>query len=459
VDHPRDAARASGPDRRSVKTPPEAARGWQPSRAYVYYATGVVFLVSVFNIVDRLVVSMVGPQIASDLSLSDTQLGLLLGPSFAVVHFVAILPMAWLADRTARRVVIAAGLLAWSGMTALGGAAQGFGQLFATRMGVGIGEAAGAPPSVSLLTDTVPASMRARALSSITIGSIMGIGVGLVVGGFLASAYGWRTTLIAVGLPGVLVAALVRFTLREPPRSRPARETASPLGAARHLFGLPSYRWMVAGAALAGIASVGRNLWEPTFLTRVYGFEPSRIGMQLFLFGALPTALGAYVGSTLSDRLAPRDERWPLWVCAIGNGAAAPLLVGFALWPEDARLGGDLPAALAFLSAGGFFLGFFSAPTASVAQSLATPNMRALSHAIWSMLLTLVGQGVGAAAIGALAEQLAASAGENAIRYALAAASSLAAVSGGAYLRAARQLPADLARVAGAPEPAAAGSG
>jgi predicted MFS family arabinose efflux permease len=432
---------------------PGDARAWNPSRAYVRYAVAIVFLVSVFNIVDRLVVSMVGQQIAKDLALSDTQLGLLLGPSFAVVHFLAILPMAWLADRTARRTVIAAGLLVWSAMTALGGIATSFVQLFIARMGVGIGEAAGSPPSISLLTDTAPESLRARAISALTIGSLVGMGAGLIVGGYLASAYGWRTTLIAVGLPGILVAALVRYTLREPPRARSAGDAATPLAAARHLFALPSYRWMVAAVCLAGIPSVGRNLWEPIFLARVYRFEPARIGITIFLLGSLPAAFGAYAGGLLADRLAPVDTRWPLRVCAVGNLVATPLLACFALWPEGALLFGTLPVAFVFLSLGSFFIGFYSPPTGSVAQALAKPNMRALSHAIWTMFLTLVGQGIGAALIGWLNQALTASYGEVSIRYSLASVTLLAALSGLLYLRAASFFPGDLARAAREPGP------
>ena len=117
------------------------------SRSYVLYAIAILFLVSVFNVVDRYVLSILAGSIQGDLELSDTQMGLLLGPSFSVVHFLAILPAAWLADRTARRSVIAVGLFVWSAMTALSGLAQSFTQLFLARMGVGIGEAAGSPPS------------------------------------------------------------------------------------------------------------------------------------------------------------------------------------------------------------------------------------------------------------------------------------------------------------------------
>ena len=141
------------------------------SRAYVFYATFVIFLVCVFNVVDRYILSVLAPMMKEDLGLSDSQMGWLLGPSFSVVHFLFVLPAAWLADRTARRTIIAAGLFVWSTMTALGAMAQGFGTLFLTRMGVGVGEAAGSPPSAGLLSDTAPPEWRTRALSAITIGA------------------------------------------------------------------------------------------------------------------------------------------------------------------------------------------------------------------------------------------------------------------------------------------------
>ncbi|MCP4243387.1 MAG: MFS transporter [bacterium] len=161
-------------------------KGVPYSRGYIIWAIGLVFVVSILNVVDRTIVALLVPGIQADLGLSDTQLGLLLGPSFSVVHFLAVVPLAWLADRTVRRNVIAVGLFAWSLMTMLAGVTQNFLQLFATRMGVGIGEAAGSPPAVSLLSDTAPESQRARALSAVTIGALTGIGAGMLIGGYVS---------------------------------------------------------------------------------------------------------------------------------------------------------------------------------------------------------------------------------------------------------------------------------
>jgi MFS family permease len=312
-------------------------------------------------------------------------------------------------------------------------------------MGVGIGEAGGAPPSVSLLSDTAPESMRAQALSAITIGSLVGIGVGLMAGGVLATPLGWRGTLVAVGVPGAVIALLVRFTLREPPRGRVA--TATPFAAARHLFALPSFRWMVLAAVFAGVGSMGRTMWEPEFVRRVYGYDGLDVGVTVFTYGAIPTALGAYLGGAIADRLQSRDARWPLWVCAIGNLGSAPLLIAFLLWPVEGRLSG-LPTGFAFWITGSVLIGFFSAPMGAMAQRLARPNMRALAHAIWTMIFTGIGQGAGPWIVGALADLWRVDHGNAALRYAMAATTITVGVSGLLYLWAARWLPADLEALA-----------
>jgi len=375
------------------------------SRSYVLYAVFILFLVSVFNVVDRYVLSILAGSIKQDLELSDTQMGMLLGPSFSVVHFLAVLPAAWLADRTARRSVIAAGLFVWSAMTALGGVAQNFTQIFLLRMGVGIGEAAGSPPSAGLLVDTAPPEWRTRALSAMTVGALVGIATGMIVGGLMAELYGWRMALLAVGLPGIGLALLVRFTLREPARA--PGPAASPLGAARHLFRFRSFRWVVFGSCITSIASTGRSLWEPSFIARAYGYSLAEVGLVYVLISAIPAIFGAYLGSALADRLGRRDARWLAWICAIGNLLACPFLVAFLVWPPSHGFAiGDstIPVAFLFSTAGSFFIGFYSPPTSAIAQGLATPQIRALAHAIWTMVATLVGMGIGPLVVGVLSD-------------------------------------------------------
>lgn len=419
------------------------------SRRYVLYAIALIFLVSVFNVVDRYILSILAEHIRTDLGLDDTQMGLLLGPSFSTVHFLAVLPAAWLADRYGRRSVVAIGLFVWSVMTALGGAAQTFTQIFLARMGVGVGEAAGSPPSAGLLSDTAPPAWRTRALSSITIGALFGIAVGMLLGGYLGDAYGWRVALVSVGLPGVLIALLVRFTLREPPRGE--GPGMAPLDAARHLFAFSSFRWAVAAACVSNIALVGRNLWEPAFLMRTYAYTATQSGLAIVLASALPTAIGAFVGASLADRLGSRDPRWLAWVCVLSNLLATPFLLAFVLWPETATvslLGFDVPVAFGFASVGGVFIGFFSPPMAALAQALATPSMRAQAHAIWTMPFTLIGMGLGPSLVGLMSQQGADAYGTDSLRYALAVVSALLPIGAAGFLLSARKVREEIAAVA-----------
>ena len=410
------------------------------------YAIGLVFLVSVFNVVDRYILSVLAPGIKVDLSLSDTQMGLLLGPSFSIVHFLAVLPAAWLADRYARRTVIALGLLVWSGMTSLGAGAGTFTQLFMTRMGVGIGEAAGSPPSVGLLSDTAPATLRTRALSAITVGALVGVAAGMVIGGYLGQHYGWRTALLAVGLPGIVVAIIVRLTLREPPRQPGPRPT--PGQAAAHLFSFKSFRWAVAGACVSNIAIAGRNLWEPSFLDRSYGLSGAELGFVYVMISAAPSAIGALLGAVATDRLAQHDLRWLAWTCAGSIGLGAPFLVGFLLWPPSHIVeiaGFQIPFAYSLSAAGSFFLGAFSPPMASLAQALSTSQMRSLAHAIWTMPFTLIGMGLGPLLVGGLSEVWSVGYGSDSLRMALIATSTLLPIGAVGFFLAGRDLRSEIA--------------
>ncbi len=429
-------------------TPPPDSRPSPHSRGYVLWAIFVIFLVCVFNVVDRYILSVLAPMIKADLDLSDSQMGWLLGPSFSVVHFLAVLPAAWLADRTARRTIVAVGLFVWSTMTALGAMAQGFGMLFLTRMGVGIGEAAGSPPSAGLLSDTAPPEWRTRALSVITIGALVGVAAGMIIGGAVGQSHGWRAALVAVGLPGIALALLVRFTLREPARS--AGRDASPAEAARHLFGLASFRWSVAGVCVANAAIAGRNLWEPSFLDRAYGLSGAELGLTYVVISALPSMLGAGVGATLSDRFGKQDARWIAWVCGGSILAGAPFLVAFLLWDPSHRvelLGTQVPVSFASSIVGSFLLGFFSAPMAALAQALATSRMRSMAHAMWTMPFSLVGMGVGPLLVGSLSEAWGADGGAEGLRDALVAASGLLPIGAAGFFFAARSLRADIAKV------------
>jgi MFS family permease len=423
------------------------------SARHVRYALGLIFAVAVINVCDRTIMAVLAVDIRRDLGLTDRQLGLLLGVAFASVHVAAGLPIARLADRASRRAIIALGLVGWSAMTLLCGAAQGFTQLFAARMGVGIGEAAGGPPSHALISDYLPPGQRARGLSLLPIGSTLGIGVGLVAGGWINDRWGWRTAFLAAGLPGFALAALVWLTLREPPRGysdgRAGNATTdSWLDVTRYLLRTPSYLWMVAGMCAAGIYAQGKNLWEPTFLREVYGMGSAAAGTSYFLIGPVPTMLGSALGGALTDRLGRRDARWYLGVPAVTNTLAVPLALAFLLWPESQRIG-PVPVAFAFSVLASTLIGASSPGIMALGQTLARPYMRAFSAALWTMVYTLIGTGLGPWLVGDLSTRLASTRGLESIRFALAASSLLPLVGAALQLAAARTLRADLERAQG----------
>ena len=186
--------------------------------AYRWYVLGLLTVVYTFNFIDRQVLVILQEPIREELGLMDWQLGMLSGFAFAVFYSVLGVPIAHLSERVGRKRVVAVSLAFWSLMTALMGAAQNFIQLALLRVGVGVGEAGGSPPSHSIISDIFPRRRRALALSLFSMGVYFGYLLAYSTGGWAAEALGWRTTFVVVGLPGVLVAALVAATIKEPPR-------------------------------------------------------------------------------------------------------------------------------------------------------------------------------------------------------------------------------------------------
>src|SRR5919198_5457 len=194
---------------------------------YAYYVLGVLFVVYIFNFIDRQILAILLQPIKEDLQISDTALGFLTGFAFAVFYTFTGLPLARLADRWVRRSLIAISIALWSVMTATSGLARGFTDLALARIGVGIGEAGATPPAHSLLSDYFPPEKRATVLALYACGVPVGVGLGYWLGGWSNDAFGWRMAFFVVGLPGVLMALLVRLTVREPPRGMSEQHTVS----------------------------------------------------------------------------------------------------------------------------------------------------------------------------------------------------------------------------------------
>ncbi len=414
------------------------------SPAYSRYVLGLLLLVQAFNVVDRSIIALVAQDIRLEMDLSDRQMGLLMGFAFTVVHLIAGLPIARIADRGVRRTIIAVGLFAWSAMTVATGMARTFPQLFAARMGVGIGEAAGGPPAHSLIADYSPRSL-ASGLSMLPMGAVAGLGLGFVVGGWIQHEWGWRAAILAMGVPGLFLAIVVRFTVKEPHREI-APQSESMWAAGRALLALPSYRWTLVAMCLAGLSVFGRSSWEVTFLRRTYEMDARTAATWYFLISPLPSFFAAYLWGRITDRLAARDARWFAWTCAVGNAAFVPASMAFYLWPKDQTLG-PLPVAFVW-SMMASVLGSAAAPaTSAIAQRLAPPSRRAFSAALWSMLFNFIGLGLGAYLVGDWSTRLEAEYGPNSLRYALALISVTPLLAAGVNLLAARTIGDDIRAV------------
>lgn len=414
---------------------------------YARYVLAVLFVVYVFNFIDRQVLSILLPQIKAEFAVSDTAMGLLTGFAFAFFYTVAGIPIASLADRGSRRNIIALGLLVWTSMTAFSGLSRNFAQLAAARVGVGIGEAAGTPPTHSLLSDTFPPERRATALSIWAMGVYVGVALAFAVGGYVGQHFGWRSVYGVIGLAGLPLAALVRFTVREPPRghweTRGGAPPAAPVPFAEALSRLRqnrSFVWLVLATSLQSTAGYALIAWGPTFLQRVHGVSQAQTGLQMGLAIGFTGIAGAWLGGVLADRLGARDERWFLRLPALEVLLALPFGLGFLL------LASERAAFACFLpcyALGAMYVG----PMHSTIQNLAAPGLRATAAAVNLFFVNMLGLGLGPLVVGILNDAFAARWGDAGIRWSLACVIALGSGSSLLFYLASRGLPRDLAAV------------
>ena len=416
---------------------PADEHGW-----YAYYVLALLWLVYVFNFVDRQVLAILLEPIKKDLGASDTAMGFLSGFAFALFYTVAGIPIARWADRGTRRTIITIGLALWSGMTALSGMARGFVELAAARVGVGIGEAAGSPPAHSLLSDYFPPHRRATALGIYAAGVYVGVMLAFVGGGYVATHFTWRTAFLLVGLPGLPLAALVRLTVREPARTAGQGVAASDdrpsLGEVlRFLASKRSFVFVVVAAAFNTLAGYAVLTWGASFLRRVHAMPIGQVGTSLGLIVGIGGTLGSWLGGVLADRLGQRDPRWYGLVSAIVSALGVPFAVVFLLAPSASMA---LVAFTPYYVLAQMYIGAMLAVT----QGVVTPRMRATASAVVLFVLNLFGLGLGPLVVGALNDTLKARLGDVAIRYSLLGVVAVSALSVPFFLAASRFLRADL---------------
>jgi MFS family permease len=405
-------ARASGGDR------PLYSNGYKAA------VLGLLLAAYTFNFIDRTIIATIGQAIKVDLKLTDTQLGLLGGLYFALLYTILGIPIARLAERFNRVTIISVSLVIWSGFTALCGAAASFGQLALYRFGVGVGEAGCSPPSHSLISDYYEPKKRASALSIYSFGIPLGTMFGAVAGGWLAQEFSWRVAFVIVGVPGLLLALIVKLVVKEPPRGHseiverpleaegvvvePAPKPAFSLATefselwavTKILFGKWPVLHMVLGVTIASFGSYGSGAFVPPYFVRTYGLGLAQVGLIVGLIGGFSAGIGTLVGGFLTDWAGKKSVKWYALTPAIGLIVCTPIYITAYLqtsWQTTALI----------LLIPGIFHYTYLAPTFGVVQNSVEPRRRATATALLFFFLNLIALGGGPVFTGWLIDHLA----------------------------------------------------
>lgn len=409
--------------------------------SYRFVVLGLLFAVYAFNFIDRQILGILVPAIKAELHFTDTELGWLGGPAFAIFYTALGVPIAWLADRWSRTWIMSISLVIWSGFTAACGFAGNFVHLFAARLGVGVGEAGGVAPAYSLISDYFPPSQRARALAFYSFGIPIGSAAGILIGGLIASRLDWRLAFIIVGVAGIALAPIFRALVREPQRGRfdaTAKDASktSFVDATRLLGAKPSYWLLSFGAASSSIMGYGLFFWMPSFLVRSFGFDVGEVSLYygaMLLLGGVP---GVWLGGVLADALGKsKRSRYALipavaFILALpcyimGFLSSSPLLTFLLFLP---------PTALGLMWLG---------PVITAVQHLAPAHMRTTASALFLFINNLIGLGLGSLLIGILSDALTAQFGDEALRYSVLAGTGFYVIAAILMLAASRTLGRD----------------
>ncbi len=369
----------------------------------------LIFLMMGSNYIDRSIIRILAQPIKVEFALTDFEVGILGGFSFAMLYMILGVPVARLAERRSRINIISISVVIWSVMTALCGLATSYIQLLLFRVGVGVGESGAAPPSQSLISDYFPPHQRSSALSVHSFGIAMGSLAGSAIGGIAADAFGWRAAMLLVGIPGLILALLIKLTVAEPPRgnsdsglkAQEARQDAPGLWeTAKRLFGNPVFANLAAGAAITNLAIQGIHTFEAPYFVRRFDLPLGDIGLVVGVLGGAATGLGMLIGGLTSDRIGKHDKRWYAWLPALGLLCAAPP-IAIAFFQTNWIV------AAVLLAAPGLTLYLFHAPAQAVIHNLAHPRSRATAIALYMLCTASVGLALGPTVVGLLSDILA----------------------------------------------------
>jgi MFS family permease len=405
---------------------------------YRNYVLLMLTLVYIFNFVDRQLIVILQESIKTELQLSDTQLGLLSGFTFAIFYVSLGIPIARYADRANRRNTVALSLGIWSVMTACSGLSRNFIQLLLARIGVGVGEAGGSPPAHAMISDYFPPEKRSTALSTYSTGIYFGILIGFLMGGYLNQQLGWRTAFFVIGIPGIVFALLFYITVKEPGRgatdmSAPASEHHSLGKALKLLYANKTFVFLALASGLHVFCIYGLLNWAPSFLIRLHGLKSSEVGSLLGPIFGISGAIGSFAGGYLTDRWGKKDKRWYLKIPAYAIILCIPLAAG-VIFLQDTFL------SLVCLGLCASLQSMYLGPSLAVAHSLVPASMRAFTSAIFFFVINLVGLGFGPLTVGIISDLLKPGLGNESLRWAMSIIILVSAVSAALFFRTAKKM-------------------
>lgn len=363
------------------------------------YALAVLFLINTMNFFDRVIGGALGEPIRRELDLSDSALGAL-GTAFTLLYAFVGIPLGRLSDRAPRKIILAAAVVVWSALTAVSGLTRTFWQLFATRLGVGVGEAACAPAATSLIGDLFPPSRRARALSVFMMGLPIGIALSYFVGSYVAHAYGWRAAFFVAGLPGVL-AAIAALFITEPARGTkevaPARaSTGSPW---KRLLSIPTLWWLILSGALHNFNMYALGSFLAPLLMRYHGSDLRQAGLITMMVYGLSGIPGLLAGGALADRFAMRRKDGRLLVAAVATSLSVPLMLVALMRPPR-----DVLSFVLFGSLACAFMYVYYASVYATLQDVVAPSLRGTAMALYFFAMYVLGASFGPLATGMLSD-------------------------------------------------------
>jgi MFS family permease len=388
--------------------------GEQPAVSRTASMVGItlVSLIYILSFIDRKAPFILIESIKADLHLSDTQIGLLTGIAFTLVYAIGGIPLAALAERRGRKLVIASCVLVWSALTAAGGLATNFCQLLLTRVGVALGEAGATPASHSLIAQYFPRN-RTTALAVFSAGAPIGVLFGLAGGGLINDLANWRVAMFILGVPGIVLSVLAFLFLKEPPRPVVVGEKPpAMIDGLREVFKLSTIRHLAIAGVFFGIAGGSTMTFTPAFAMRTFGLSSTHVGTTYGMVVGAAGAGGVLLSGFLADRLRRRDQRWGLWLVS----GVTILTVPFHLLAWNAPSYGLF---ILFLLIPELFQSFHAPPTFSAIQSVTPVRYRAMGSAAFLLCATGVGITLGPFIAGFLSDNLRPIAGKDSLKWAL----------------------------------------